>query len=285
MYDTHKKIINENRRRKAKFLMVDGLDGSGKGFIVNYLENLLKERNFSPYDIRTIGRKDDSRDYFPEFSDIYDKGNIRGYRTLIFMEPSDVGVGHDLRKEIFVASDRKYPVESQAMAFALQREILYKRLLIKKALDYFDFIIAERGFTSSIAFQPLYSEMSGENPRFGVDDVLKLQGNRIALNYIPDFILIADVDAKTAMQRLNKREKKDNAIYEKLKFQTELRKIYTGERSLSINGKSMTLKDFLEKKGKEVGVGTKYILLSTDGKLEDTEHRVKQFLDDYLILN
>jgi len=39
------------------------------------------------------------------------------------------------------------------MAFSIQREILYKRLIIK-ALFNMDYVIAERGFITSLVFQP-----------------------------------------------------------------------------------------------------------------------------------
>ncbi len=271
-------FIEDNKNRKAVFVMVDGLDGAGKGFVVDKIVKFLEE--YKGYkgrvlDIRRIGKQEPN--YFPEFDDIKDK-----YNVLVFREPSHVGVGLDLREEIFKRhDDRSYSVMTQAMAFAIQREILYKRLVIK-ALREFDFVIAERGVITSVVFQPLYSLFSKEKPVFTVDDVVGLPGNKIALSYLPDYFLITKCPVDTAMDRLGVRQKKDNAIYETREFQERLSRVYNLEESIVFKGHAIMLDDFFKNIGSVVKVDNHYVFLDTSKTEKDSEENAKKFIDEIL---
>ncbi|MEM2121239.1 MAG: hypothetical protein QXU20_01095 [Candidatus Woesearchaeota archaeon] len=252
---------------KAKFIMVDGLDGAGKGFVADCIAKYFEDEGLKVYDLRKLEEK---MNYLPEFNEIED------YNVFIFKEPTSIGIGKDLREEIFKKhNDRSYNVRTQAMAFSIQREILYKRLVIK-ALFSMNYVVAERGFITSLVFQPLYSEFKNEKPKFKVDDILGLEGNKIAMNFMPNYFLITDCDVKEAINRLNIREKKDKAIYETYEFQKILRDVYLGNKKIFVKGKHTTLKDFLEREGKIYE--TKYCLITTEGTLKDTERRVFEFL-------
>lgn len=257
----------------AKFIMVDGLDGAGKGYVAECIANHLENNGFKIYDLRKLENK---TYYIPEFEE------LNGYNVLVFREPTGWGIGKDLREEIFKQhEDRGYDVATQAMAFSIQREILYKRIVIK-ALFKMDYIIAERGFITSLVFQLLYSKFKKEKPEFTVDKVLSLEGNKIAIDYIPNYFLITDCSVEEAMRRLDKRKKKDNAIYETEEFQKILRDVYLGKKKLFVNKKHLTLEEFLESKG--IDFGTKYCFISTEGSLDETRERVFEFLKNYGIL-
>ncbi|MEM1988506.1 MAG: hypothetical protein QXS41_01535 [Candidatus Woesearchaeota archaeon] len=249
--------------KKAFFLMVDGLDGSGKGFVVDYLSELLKKKQLKVYDLR---KEESNLNYLPEFKD------IENFDVFIFKEPSEIGIGKDLRQEILKKNNRCYSVKTQAQAFAIQREILYKRLVIP-ALEQMKFILAERGFVSSLVFQPLYSEFVNEKEKVNVDYIISLEGNRLAMSYAPDYLLVVDCDVKQSVERLNLREKKDHAIYETEEFQKILREVYLSKRKLTINNKEYTLKDYLEK------LGTKSIIVDSSKTEEITKSQVENFLN------
>ncbi|MGB9748719.1 MAG: hypothetical protein ACP5OZ_04780 [Candidatus Woesearchaeota archaeon] len=252
---------------KAKFIMIDGMDGAGKGYAADCIANYFEKRGFKVYDLRKL---ENAMDYIPEFE------QIKTYDVLVFKEPTTWGVGKDLREEIFKQHrDRNYNVSTQAMAFSIQREILYKRLIIK-ALSKMDYVIAERGFITSLVFQPFYSKFKKEKPEFTIDKVLDLEGNKLAITYMPNYFLITDCSVKDAMLRLKSRDKKDNAIYETTEFQTILRDVYLGKEKLFVEGKHLTLKKFLESKGKIQE--TKYCMISTDGTQKDTKERIVKFL-------
>jgi len=54
----------------------------------------------------------------------------------------------------------------------------------------------------------LYSEFTNEKPKFRVDDILSLEGNKLAMNFMPEYFLITDCSVKEAMKRLKIREKR-----------------------------------------------------------------------------
>ncbi|MFA5052355.1 MAG: hypothetical protein WC544_04850, partial [Patescibacteria group bacterium] len=127
-------------------------------------------------------------------------------------EPTFSLVGQAIREEIVRHNGRDYTAMETAQAYALDRLILYRRLIIP-ALLAGKFVFQERGFSTSICYQPI------QNDPLSVRRILQLAGNRLARQYRPDLLVIVTVDPRLAMDRLMKRyEKKDAAIFEKLRF-------------------------------------------------------------------
>ena len=157
---------------KHKFVMVDGLDGSGKGTIVDGLAEWAERKAMSILDIRNYCR--DKND-FPSVEEI-EKAEV-----ILSCEPTFCYVGKAIREELVRTSERRYSAWSLAQAFSLDREILYRRVIIP-AVKAGKYIFQERGLTSSIVYQPVQE-------RIQLSELLKLPGNRLSVQNPPSLFL------------------------------------------------------------------------------------------------
>jgi thymidylate kinase len=212
--------------------MFDGLDGSGKGTLVNALKEYYEDKNKKVFDLR---------EYWKENNDIPDITQLQEFDIIISSEPTHSMIGKVIREEIISKNARKYSGLSTAHAFALDREILYKKVIIP-ALRAGKTIIQERGVITSLVYQPVQLE------RITLRDIIYLPGNMLALKNTPDFLIITTVSPATVMKRLEAREKKDNAIFEERMFQRKIDERYRSE----------WLRKIFEKQG------TKVIYFDTD---------------------
>lgn len=186
--------------------MIDGLDGSGKGTAVTALKEYFESEGKKVFDLREYWKENDS---IPEIDEIMQ------YDVICSAEPTFSGVGKIIREEIVRSNDRKYSGMSTAQAFSLDREILYKKLLLpaKKAGKI---ILQERGITTSLVYQPI------QNEKMQLKEILGLPGNQLAVKNSPDILIIVKADPEIVMERLGKREKDDQAIFENLVFQRKV---------------------------------------------------------------
>ena len=192
------------------FVMIDGLDGSGKGTVVNALKVHL-EKTKKVFDLR---------DYEKEKNDIPECEEVKDYDILISCEPTYSCIGRMIREEIVRDNNRKYSALTTAHAFALDREILYRKLIIP-ALHQGKTVIQERGVVTSLVYQPVQHE------RLTLMDIMNIPGNRLALENPPNVLIITQVSPDIVIQRLKQREhKKDNAIVEELVFQRKIAERY-----------------------------------------------------------
>ncbi len=218
------------------FIVVDGIDGSGKGTIIKIWKNELLKRKAKVFDLREWQKKEKT---IPSYDEIKD------FDYIISAEPTFAWVGAAIRQEL-VRDGTAHIGLSIAQAFALDREVLYARLSIP-ALKAGKTILQERGFSTSLVYQPI------QKKKAPLKKVIELFGNQLAARYAPDFLVIADLPAKLAIKRLSERVgKKDNAIFENLAFQTKARQIFL----------SQWYKKFFEK------IGTKVIYFDTCKTLE-----------------
>ncbi len=197
---------------KHKFVMVDGLDGSGKGTIVDGLSEWAERMALKVLDIRKYCRENNS---FPP------QGDVDAADVILSSEPTFCYVGKAIREELVRANGRQYSAVSLAQAFALDREILYKSVIIP-AVKAGKYVFQERGLISSLVYQPVQE-------RIQVSELLKLPGNRLALQNSPSLLIIARVRPETVIKRLGLRQKKDNSIFDNLAFQRKLEERYTSE--------------------------------------------------------
>jgi dTMP kinase len=195
------------------FLMVDGPDGSGKGTVINAIKEYLITQGKRVFDLR---------DYWKEHNEIPEAEEVKDFDVLCSAEPTFSMVGKVIREEIVRDNGRKYSGLSTAHAFSLDREILYRKLLIP-AREAGKTILQERGVVTSIVYQPVQLE------QMNLQDIINLPGNRLALRNAPDVLVILRVDAVAAMKRLAERGKKDHAIFENLLFQRKLEQRYESE--------------------------------------------------------
>jgi len=204
------------------FIMIEGLDGSGKGVIIDTVKEFLSnKRCFDTHNFNNHSSDItcDKNIGVPSFDEIKD------YEVLFTHEPSNSLVGMFVR-EFLIKKGSNYDKLSAVHAFALDREITYRTFIIE-ALSNGKIIVQDRGVLSSLVYQSLQTDLT-------MEEIAKVPGNKLALYYPPDYIFITKVNPNVVMARLNSRKKKDHSMFEELEFQKKLDELY-------INGK---LKEF-----------------------------------------
>lgn len=106
--------------RKAKYIVIEGMDGAGKTTQKELLEQFLSKK---------------------------------GYRVKSIHEPNrDNPVGKFLREKLI--KDKSYSPETLALAFATDRLVM-KDEMVKKILQEYDYVVSDRDYHSSLVYQPL----------------------------------------------------------------------------------------------------------------------------------
>ena len=111
-------------KRKGKFIIVDGIDGSGKGTIVDAYMAWAQAKQLHVFDVRAFAK---SNQRLPEPKE------WQGSDVLFSAEPTHAGIGHVIREEIVRENARHYSGLETAMAFSLTgtsctRRSSYRRL-------------------------------------------------------------------------------------------------------------------------------------------------------------
>lgn len=236
---------------KNRFVMVDGLDGSGKGTIVDALQRWAELKGMNVLDLRSYCRE---KNTFPEAEEIIQ------YDAVVSAEPTFCLVGRAIREELVRATDRHYSAISLAQAFALDREILYKRVLIP-AIKAGKYVFQERGISSSLVYQPVQEHIQ-------LSELIRLAGNRTALQFAPGLFVVATVKPETVINRLGKRSKKDYSIFDNLGFQ----------RNIDARFRSEWLRQLFEQHGSKV------VYLDTDEPktVDDTQNDAVKVFEQFL---
>ncbi|MBN1385868.1 hypothetical protein JW968_02705 [Candidatus Woesearchaeota archaeon] len=235
----------------AIFVMIEGMDLAGKGLILDSIKDFFKERGNAVFDAREF----ESRN-----SRIPLKDDFITYDVIVSAEPTFAMVGKAIRDEIVRRNSRDYGALSTAMAFSLDREMLYNCMVIP-ALQAGKMIIQERGLPSSLVYQPVQGD--------GMDmqDILKLPGNKLALKNPPDILIILVAEPDVVVGRIGVRKKQDKAIFENLDFQAMIKKRY----------QSLWIKDLFEKAGTKV-----FYIDTTSIRPEETAVRALEILKQNL---
>jgi len=228
----------------GKFIMVDGLDGSGKGVVVDSLKDWAVKKGLKVIDLREYWK---TAQGFPD---------IKDFDAIISAEPTFTGWGKKIREHL-IKTGTKASSEEIAEAYSKDRKELYKKIIIP-ALKQNKYIFQERGVITSLVYQPLQEGMN-------LGKVVNLEGNKLCLSRPPDLLIITVVNPEVVITRLDKREKKDDAIFEKLDFQKKIKVIYESD----------WLKKIFEDKG------TKVIYLNTNppSTPEDTKRKAVEILE------
>lgn len=184
------------------FIMIDGIDGSGKSTIVKTWKEHLTQQGNAIFDLKeywqTNGR-------YPELHE------LKSYDFIFSCEPTYSGIGKVIREEL-VKTGTNYPPRAIIEAFSLDRLVLYTKIIIPLLADG-KIIIQDRGVSTSLAYQSL------QNPEFTYEKIAEFPGNQLALTNKPDHLIIAKISAESAANRIGSRfDKTDDAIFEKLDF-------------------------------------------------------------------
>lgn len=177
----------------SKYVALEGVDGSGKSTVGQALLEALDRR---------------------------------GIEAILVREPGGTAVGEAVRS--LLLDSETLDDWAEVFLFAAQRAEL-ARDVIQPALDSGTWVISDRSYYSSIAYQGRARGLGEENVRTinetGLDGV------------VPDFVFVLDVDPALA---LNRQESPDRIGKEGIEFQAAVREAYLG---LAKNEDKVTLLD------------------------------------------
>lgn len=194
--------------KRGDFIVVDGLDGIGKGVIEASLSEKIGDRVF------------DSVSWCKEnLGERPDVSLLDDYDAVLTAEPTYSGLGSDIRKTLIANSNEgKFPSGLLIRAYALDRDIQMRSFVVP-ALERGYNVLQSRSVATSLCYQTLNAEDEGEDLGVARDRILRDPGNIYQLENAPNLLIIPTIgDVDELMRRLGKRDKKDDAIFEKREF-------------------------------------------------------------------
>lgn len=179
--------------------MIDGIAGSGKSTIAKAAIEWARSTGYRVFDLKEWS---ETHTEPPRFEDVSD------YDLFVTFEPTRLWVGSAIRHELS-QTEKPYSGKALAHAFALDREIQYKRLIVP-ALAAGKHVIQDRGVTTSIVYQPIMPDSPS------LEELLELPGNTFALEHAPDHLIVTDIEAELAVKRLPGRKEESKGVFAEL---------------------------------------------------------------------
>lgn len=181
------------------FIMVDGLDGSGKSTVTRSWREMLEARGKKIFDAVAFEK---THNQIPKMSDVNDA------EIIISAEPTYAGAGKYVR-DVLIKTDSGASAREITEGFSNQRLELYTALILPARARGL-IIIQDRGITSSLCYQ------AGMSVEITEAFVASLAGNQIAIENAPDIVVLCEVPPDVAITRLTGRmDKTDDAIFER----------------------------------------------------------------------
>lgn len=235
------------------FIMIDGIDGSGKSTVAQIWKDYLASQGNAIFDLKHYWQTSGK---YPELHE------MKNYDFIFSCEPTFAGMGKVIREEL-IKNGANYPPRAIVEAFSLDRLILYKKIIIP-LLNSGKAVIQDRGVSTSLAYQSI------QNKEFTFEKIAEFPGNKLALENRPDYLIIAKIPADKALARLHERsEKKDDAVFEKLDFQIKAAAIFYSEEYQKI---------FTER-------GTQVRYLNTDAEIDIMKQEAVELLKKLITLS
>jgi thymidylate kinase len=223
-----RKVGERKTEKKGFFIVIDGLDGIGKGEIERALITYESEK-LGRVVFDTVAFSKANRKGLPELQDFWNPPETY-FDTIVTAEPTYAGIGHNIRKEITRNNGRKYTAEDEIQAYSIDRLIQMLRVVIP-ALKNNLRVIQSRSCASTLTYQTLRAIEEGKDPEKMKKRILEHEGNKLQLSWAPDLLIIPKIDnVEELIRRLKTRslfEKHDDVIFENLKFQEKLAPLYT----------------------------------------------------------
>ena len=231
----------------GRFIMIDGIAGSGKSTVLRAIETWAEEMNHRVF--RLSEWKDDVPPLFQDTAD---------HDIYFTYEPTRTWIGRAIRYEL---SQEKQPYggEELAHAFALDRQIMYRRLIIP-ALNAGKTIIQDRGVSTSLVYQPIMQDARS------LEIIMALPGNKLALEYAPNDLILTKLSAEESFKRILSRNEESKGVFGQLAFLKQLEQRF----------QEPWLKNLFESHG------TTLHQLDTSGTIEDTTSRAQKLIQQIL---
>ena len=177
---------------KGRLIVIDAIDKAGKDTVAGALFAWLEAHGRKGFDYNAKG---------PDVP-IPDEADF-----LVVNEPTYWGMGKYVRE--IIMKDKAFNAWSTAMAYALDREALYRQTVLPfLRAKPGRLVIQVRGLMCSLAYQTLQSEDEGLD--LTTSQILELPGNQLELSRPPDLVLVLVLSPEKAHERLLKTgEEKD----------------------------------------------------------------------------
>ncbi len=167
-------------KRKSFFITIEGSEGSGKSSVIKFIEQLLKEKGLS---------------------------------SKVYREPGSTEVGEKIRKILLDKKNKKLSLHTELLLYLAARTQLIEEKL-NKDLGKYDFIICDRFFDSTLAYQGF---------ALGLGKVVDTSVKMFSLGLVPNLTLVLDLPPKVGLARV---KTKDRIESRALSFHNRLRKGY-----------------------------------------------------------
>ena len=145
---------------RGLFIVVDGLDGVGKGEVERAIITYEQKLGKAVFDSVAFSKANAKG--LPELIDFWNPPETY-YNTVITAEPTYEGIGHSIRFEIIVRDGREYSAETEIQAYSLNRLIQMKRVVIPAISNRLN-VVQSRCFSATLTYQSLRAEDEGKNP-------------------------------------------------------------------------------------------------------------------------
>jgi len=104
---------------RARFITLEGLEGSGKSSVISFLKRYLEEK---------------------------------GFKVAMFREPGSTKIGEKIRKILLDKKNKRLAPYTELLLYLAARTQLIEEKLIRAFKDY-DFVICDRFFDSTLVYQ------------------------------------------------------------------------------------------------------------------------------------
>jgi dTMP kinase len=193
-------------KKKTIFISIEGLEGSGKSSVIKFLVKLLKKK---------------------------------GFKVKVFREPGSTKIGEKIRKILLDKKNKNISPYTELLLYLAARTQLIEEKL-KKALNFYDFVICDRFFDSTLVYQGYAS---------GLGEIAYRVTKLFSLGIVPDLTILLDASVEEALERI---KNKDRMESKPLKFHKRLREGYLwlakkNPRRIKIVDANTNLKEIFKK--------------------------------------
>lgn len=227
------------------FILVDGIAGSGKTTAIQAMFDTLQAQG-----LRCFRLEDWKGEKPPRFEEIAD------FDVYFMFEPTRQWIGAAIRQEMS-QTEHPYGGEELAHAFALDRQIMYRRVIIP-ALKAGKTVVQDRGVSTSIVYQPIQPNS------LSLEEILNLPGNKQALEHAPNHLILTSTPVETIVDRIRLRPASQGAAG--VFADVEL------ARRVDTRYREPWFRELFESRG------TKIHILDTSGTLEQSEQNAVQLI-------
>lgn len=172
--------------QNGNFILIDGIVGSGKTTVIQAMFDALTAQGLCCFRLQ-----DWKSERPPTFAEIAD------FDVYFMFEPTRQWIGAALREEMS-QTEHPYGGEELAHAFALDRQIMYRRVILP-ALKAGKTVVQDRGVSTSIIYQPIQPNS------LSLEQILDLPGNKLALEHTPHHLVLTSTPVEHVVDRIRLR--------------------------------------------------------------------------------